>query len=104
MNRIVINGKEIKCNGNNVTVINNKVFVDGKEVSNKAIKNSNIYIYGNVKKIKCEGSVQCNDVEGDIQCGGSVSCDDVGGNINCEGSCNCDRVNGSVTASGSISM
>ena len=26
MNRIVVNGKEIICNGNNVSIINNKVF------------------------------------------------------------------------------
>lgn len=104
MNRIIINGKEISCNGNNVTVINSKVFVDGKEVSDEAIKNSDIHIYGDVQNIKCEGSVQCNDVEGDIQCSGSVSCDDVGGNINCGGSCNCDNVRGSITAGGSISM
>lgn len=104
MNKIVVNGKEIICNGNNVSIINNKVFVDGKEISNVATKNCNIQIYGDVENIDCEGSVQCDNVKGDIQCGGSVNCDDVGGNINCGGSCNCDKVNGSVTARGSICM
>ena len=72
--------------------------------SNKATKNCDVYIYGDVEHIECEGSVQCNNVKGNLQAGGSVNCDDVGGNINCGGSCNCDRVNGSVTAGGSICM
>lgn len=33
MNKIIINGKEIKCNGNNISVINNKVYVDGKAIA-----------------------------------------------------------------------
>lgn len=37
MNRIVINGKEIKCNGNNISIIDNKVFVDGKIISEKKV-------------------------------------------------------------------
>lgn len=104
MNKIIVNGKTIQCTGNNVSVINNKVFIDGKEISNEAGKNSDIHIYGDVKNIECEGSVECNNVQGYIQCKGSVNCDDVGGNINCGGSCNCDNVNGSVTAGGSICM
>ena len=27
MNKIIINGKEIECDGNNIQVINNKVYV-----------------------------------------------------------------------------
>ena len=92
MNRIVVNGKDIVCNGNNVSIMNNKVFVNGKEVSDKATKNCDVYIYGDVEHLECEGSVQCNNVKGNIQAGGSVNCDDVGGNINCGGSCNCDDV------------
>ena len=102
MNRIVVNGKDIVCNRSNVSIINNKVFVDGKEVSDKATKNCDVYIYGDVEHIECKGSVKCNNVKGNIQAGGSVNCDDVGGNINCGGSCNCDDVSGSVTAGGSI--
>ncbi len=104
MNRIVVNGKDIICNGNNVSIINYKVFVDGKEISDETIKNSDVHIYGDVENIECEGSVQCDNVKGNIQAGGSVNCDDVGGSINCGGSCNCDKVNGNVTAGGSIRM
>ena len=104
MNKIVVNGKTIQCNGNNVSIVNNKVFVDGKEISDEAVKKCDVYIYGDVENISCEGSIQCNDVKGDIECGGSVNCDNVGGSINCGGSCNCDEVKGNVTAGGSICM
>lgn len=104
MNKIVVNGKTIECNGNSISIIDNKIFVDGKEVSTEAVKDCNVYIYGDVQNIKCEGSVNCNNVQGDIQAGGSVNCDDVGGNINCGGSCNCDLITGNVTAGGNINM
>lgn len=102
MNRIVINGKEIKCNGNNISIIDNKVFVDGKIISEEAIKDSDIHIYGDVENIECQGSVECNNVNGYIKAGGSVNCDDVGGNINCGGSVNCDTVKGNIIAGGSV--
>ena len=60
MNKIIINGKEIKCDGNNIQVINNKVYVDGKIISEEAKKKSNIYVYGDVENIECEGSVECD--------------------------------------------
>lgn len=104
MNKIIINGKEIKCNGNNISVINNKVYVDGKVITDDVFKNSDIYIYGNVENIECEGSVHCNDVHGDIKAGGSINCDDVGGDISCGGSVNCDNIRGSVIAGGSVRM
>lgn len=104
MNKVIINGKEIKCNGNNISVINNNVYVDGKIISEEAVKNSDIYVYGNVENIKCEGSVQCNDVSGDIRAGGSVNCDDVGGNIACGGSVNCDEVKGNINAGGKVNI
>ena len=104
MNRIVVNGKSINCSGNNVSIINNKIFVDGKEITDEATKNCDVYIYGDVENIECQGSVNCNDVKGDIKAGGSVNCDDVGGNIICGGSVNCDEIKGSVNAGWSISM
>ncbi len=104
MNRIVVNGKSINCIGNNVSIINNKIFVDGKEITDEATKNCDVYIYGDVENIDCQGAVSCNNVKGNIKAGGSISCDDVGGNINCGGSVSCDEIKGSVNAGGSISM
>lgn len=102
MNKIVINGKEIQCNGKNVSIINNKIYVDGKVITEDIISNTEIYIYGNIENLECEGSVHCDDVHGNIKAGGSVNCDNVGGDINCGGSVNCDKVKGSIVAGGCI--
>ncbi len=102
MNKIIINGKEIKCDGNNIQVINNKVYVDEKIISEEAKKKSNIYVYGDVENIECEGSVECDNVKGNIKAGGSINCDNVGGDISCGGSVNCDEIRGNVNAGGSI--
>lgn len=104
MNKIVINGKTIACSGSNISIIGNKLFVDGKQVSGDVTRDCDVHIYGDVENIKCEGSVSCNNVKGNIQAGGSINCDNVGGDIRCGGSCNCDEVKGNVTAGGSIKM
>lgn len=49
-----------------------KIYDDGKIIADDVFKNSDIYIYGNVKNIECEGSVYCNDVKGSIIASGSV--------------------------------
>lgn len=104
MNKIVVNGKTLTCSGSNISIVNNKIFVDGKQISGDVTENCDVHIYGDVENIECEGSVSCNNVNGNIKAGGSVNCDDVGGSINCGGSCNCDEVKGNVTAGGSIRM
>lgn len=104
MNKITINGKTIEVSGSNISVINNKIFVDGKEISDEVSKNADIYIYGDVGSIETDKSVNCDNVKGHINAGGSVNCDDVGGNIECGGSVNCDSIAGDVTAGGSICM
>ncbi len=104
MNRIVINGKEMNIQGSNFTIKNNKVFVDGKEIANgDDIQNANtIFIYGDVKNIETDKSVNCNDVSGDVYAKGSVNCDNIKGNLSAGGSVNCDDVGGSITAGGSV--
>ena len=104
MNRITINGKTVRCNGTNITIQNNNIIVDGKVISTEAVEKSDVTIYGDVENIKCEGSVSCDNVKGNIDAGGSVSCDDVGGSIECGGSVHCDSIAGDVKAGGSISM
>lgn len=104
MNKITINGKTIEVSGSNITVVNNKIFVDGKEISDEVSKNANIYIYGDVNYIETDKSVSCGNVTGNVYAGGSVSCDDIDGSVSCGGSVSCDGIGGSVTAGGSISM
>lgn len=104
MNRIVINGREINVSGCNISVMNNKVYVDGKLIKeNDDIKDANtICVYGDVGNIETDKSVNCNNVGGDVRAKGSVNCDDVRGNVEAGGSVNCDDVGGHVTAGGIV--
>lgn len=101
MNKIVINGKEIECNGNNICINNGELIVDGISIA-EVNNNSTIYIYGDVGSIECKGSVNCNNVRGNVKAGGSVNCDDISGDVNCGGSVNCDVVGGNIKAGGRV--
>ena len=110
--------------GNNVSIINGKIFVDGKKVDTDNDKNITISINGNVDNLEIDscdrieitgnvttlkngsGDVKCKDVEQNITSGsGDVECDIVKGNIitgsgdvNCRGS-----ISGNVkTGSGDV--
>jgi cytoskeletal protein CcmA (bactofilin family) len=116
MGAVTINGKTYR--GNSITVINDRVIIDGKEVSEASEDTLTIskvegpivlechkalVIKGNVKgDIDARGSVTCEDVEGDIRSDGSVSCGDVSGSVFASGSVNCDDVGADVSAGGSI--
>ena len=113
-NKVTINGKTIKLpSNNNISVVNGKVFVDGKEVdtSDTDLQNSNsiinISIEGNVDRIDCSGSVEVKgNVSKGIDCGGSVSITgDVNGDIDCGGSANIKGSHkGDIDAGGSVSV
>lgn len=96
---ININGKTYR--GNNVAIINGRVLIDGKEVSNQSPgPRIDIVVHGNLEtlqvdccdKVKVDGSVgslstvsgdvSCGDVSGDISAvSGDVACGNVQGNI-----------------------
>lgn len=119
MGSIRVNGKTYQ--GNNVSMINGKVFVDGKEVDSgdsdqkvvihcdgnltfQEFQCSNsVEINGNVTgNISCHGSFTGHNITGDVNAGGSVNCDNIGGSVKAGGSVNCDDIGGNVTAGGSI--
>ena len=60
MHKVTINGKTINVSGNNVSISNGKVIVDGKEINDIDGVNSNtvinVIIEGNVESIQCNGS------------------------------------------------
>lgn len=127
MHKVTINGKTIKVSGNNVSISNGKIIVDGKEINDIDGINSNtiinVIIEGNVGSVQCNGSVEVTGnvgknidcggsvtiggtLEGSIDCGGSVTVQgDVTGDIDCGGSV---RINGShkgdIDAGGSVSV
>ena len=68
MNTIIVNGKRIQCSGSNVSIINGRVIVDGKEIANEESREVYVTIEGDVNKIDCSGSVTVNgNVKGDIE-------------------------------------
>ena len=49
-----------------------------------------------------QGSVTCDDVQGDIQAGGNVTCDCAEGDIHAGGNVTADEVSGDIRAGGSV--
>jgi cytoskeletal protein CcmA (bactofilin family) len=93
--------------GGNITIRNGKVFVDGEEVKvgDENTKFKDVYITGDVRNIKCAGSVHITgNVKGDIDCGGSCHCGNVGGSVDAGGSVVCGTVGGDVDAGGSVKI
>lgn len=106
MNKVIINGKSYEIPNGGVSIINNKIYVDGKEFTEgmkKDCKIVNVDIYGNVEQINCESSVTVNGNVCNINCGGSCEVKrDVFGDIRSGGSVSCKNVKGSVNAGGSV--
>ena len=108
---VTINGKTFE--GNNLTIRNRTVFIDGKQVmddydSRKAYKlpegRVSIELTGAIGSVNCDESVIVNGtVTGDVNAQGSVTCDDVGRDVHAQGSVSCDDVHGDVAAGGSVS-
>ena len=105
---VTVNGKTIRVQGNNISIINDKVIVDGKHIDEtfdqpnitvivegdcKILNTSgNVEVKGNAGNIDCRGSCHINgNVTGSIDASGSVTCGDVGGNIDACGSVRCLR-------------
>lgn len=102
MNKITINGKTIICSGNNVTIDNGKVIVDG-EVIHESSGDVKAIIDGDVKSVKCEGAVEVRGSAGTIDCGGSCTVlGNVKGSIDAGGSVTFGNVGGDIDAGGSV--
>lgn len=91
MNKININGKVISIeNGSSVSVINNRVIINGKvveDIQQYEEKNIEIIIEGNCENIDTTGNVTINGSCNDIDCNGNVICyGDINGDIDCNGS------------------
>ena len=87
-NGTVIIGGNIKnssIEGNSISIINNKIFVDGKEIETEE-KVINIIVEGNLDKLEvdCCNSIKVNGVTKDVEVSnGNISINgDVKGNVN----------------------
>lgn len=102
-NMITINGKQYETFGGNIEVCNNRVFVNGEEVSHFDSGNTRIVVYGDVNSVKCTGSVEVSGNCGSVDCGGSCSIGgSVTGDIDAGGSVTCGNVTGDIDAGGSV--
>ena len=88
-----IKNSSISIEGNNVSIINNKIFVDGKEIETEE-KVINIIVEGNLDKLEvdCCNSIKVNGITKDIEVsnGNIAISGDVKGNVN--------NVNGNIIA------
>jgi uncharacterized protein (DUF342 family) len=84
--RVTINGREYHLPPGNVSIVNNKVYLNGQPYNlddpelNKAnmLTEINITVEGNTGNIKCNGSVNVNGDAAKVDTTGSVT---VGGNV-----------------------
>lgn len=103
MNTIVINGKRIAVSGNNITVINDQVLVDGKVVETGLSGIVEVKFEGDLANLRCSGSATVNgEVKGNVEAGGSIKCSNVGKSVDAGGSVSCGNVGGDIDAGGSV--
>lgn len=96
--------------GNNLSVINGVVKIDGKLIetgqdSGVEIRNNilEVHVEGSIESLTTDGAVKCQNVGGNVDAGGSVTCGDVAGDVDAGGSVHCQNVGGLVDAGGSVS-
>lgn len=104
---VVVNGQTYETKGNNISVKNGKVIVDGQEVyptHNTESKNLvEIHIYGDALDVTSDRSVTVHGtVEGNVKARGIVTCGDVGDSVESKGDVHCDDISGDVKADGSV--
>lgn len=99
---VSIGGKTFQ--GDNVSIINGEVFVDGvKQDDVSKQPKIEVIINGNVGDVELSGgNMKCGDVDGDVRVsGGNIDAGDIEGDVRASGgNINCDKVGGNVKASG----
>jgi len=100
--RVTINGVDI-VGGQNITIRNGTVVVDGNEVQGDFVGKMELRILeGTIENLTTDRSVTALGISGNVAAGGSVNCDSIGGSVTAGGSVNCDDVSGDVRAGGSV--
>jgi hypothetical protein len=79
--RITVNGKTTVVQGNNVTIKNGVVQVDGVTVQTGLQGDVKILWEGPLASVESDCSIECGEVHGDVEGGNSVKCGNVQGNV-----------------------
>lgn len=94
---ITINGQTYV--GNNITMEDGKVIVDGVEQESHYKEPITLYVNCNVDKIIIEESIRVNgDIHGNVIAKNSVNCDKVVGDVSAGNAINCDDIQGNAQA------
>lgn len=120
MGQVTINGVNVSVpDGADISVINNKIYVNGQPYGIEFDNNLVIEVIGSLVNVKTDrgcvnvtgdvtgnvdagGSVKCGNVGGYVDSGGALTCGDVQGNVDSGGSVKCGKVGGKVDAGGSV--
>lgn len=94
MATIVIDGQNFE--GKNVSIINGRVIIDGKESDGKEYASITVVVNGNLNSLDCASAQINGDVLGDVDCT-SLNCKAIGGNVDVT-NVNCDYIEGDVDA------
>lgn len=98
---ITINGKTYV--GNNISVVNDRVIIDGKPVEDPGKGIVSIKIEGDLASLHSDLAVTVNgNVQGDVEAGNSVTCGNVKGNVKAGNSVNCGDISGTAKAGNSV--
>lgn len=106
MRSITINGKRINVAGRNVSIRNDRVIVDGKDVTPDS-REIHIHVDGDVERLEADvaHSIEVSGAAGCVVTqSGDVDCGEVKGNVSTmSGDIDCEAVDGDVaTMSGDI--
>ena len=97
MSKININGRIFT--GNNITVNDNEIIIDGKSVDydpNNEYKEIHVHVDGNLESLKCNTATINGDVYKDVKCN-TLKCEVVGGNVKAN-TVKADYIEGNVKA------
>lgn len=101
---VAVNGKTIRVRGNNISIINDQIIVDGKVVEESFDQpNITVIVERDCKILNASGNVEIRGNAGNVDCSGSCHVEgNVTGNVNASGSVTCGDVGGDIDASGSV--
>jgi len=96
---LFINGKKNVVEGNNVSIVNGVITVDGKAVETKLSGIVKIIWEGPIANVKSDSSIVVNgDVSGNVAAGSHVSCENVNGSVAAGSHINCESIGGNASA------
>jgi len=95
-NKITINGKSYEVSGNNISVKNDSIYVDGVLVESGLTGDVKVEFTGDLANLDCTTATINGNVTGDVD-GTTISCGNIGGDVDGT-TINCGDIKGSVDA------